>query len=175
MKLFTETYMSPHAHQGQFTNVFIEETCVIHKRKEKYLAIKFEMYYEKNNVNVVLSEKIMEFFGLDGDEATTNKTALVKKLNPLYNPEDEESIEPEYLIFPLLQILYENSGNLPEEYIIESYGYPNYTDALLYFNSGDFNNPEIIIENPLAIGFLMNNLIMNNEPVINQFTFLPNE
>lgn len=175
MKLLSPNYISPLPTQGQFENVFIEETCIIHKRIEKYLVIKFEMYYFKNSVKITLSEKLMEFYGTDEDTITSNQTAFCKKLNPLYDENNLESTEPEFLFFPLLQILYENSGQLPVEYEISDFGYPNYTDVLQYFVGGYFENPEILIENPLAQGFLLTKLFMNNEPVINQFTFVTNE
>ena len=54
MKLTSQNYNSPILTEGQFENVFIEETAITLKRKDSYLRIDFEMYIEREGQIVVL-------------------------------------------------------------------------------------------------------------------------
>lgn len=168
MKFFAETYNSPKPNQGRFDNVFVEDTCIIHKRNEKYLNVEFEMYYNNSGKRVVLDKISMVFFGASGDLNSSNKTTLVKVNNPDHNPEDESS--DEFLIKPFFT---ENDDlNLdPDEFFeIVDYGYPTYEKVLQMFQGGDFENPEIQISDPFAIEFIMNKLLINGEYIKQQFS-----
>jgi len=65
-----------------------------------------------------------------------------------------------------------HNGVMPTDYVMVDYGYPTYEKVMQYFEGGTLESPEINITAPLAIGFLMNNLIMNGEAVGNQFTLI---
>lgn len=78
----------------------------------------------------------------------------------------------ERITVPLFAYLAENNGEMPEDYVMVDYGYPTYEKVMQYFEGGTLNNPEITISAPLAIGFLMNNLVMNGEAVGVQFTMV---
>ena len=56
MKLTAQNYNSPILTEGQFENVFIEETAITLKRKDSYLRIDFEMYIEREGQIVVLDK-----------------------------------------------------------------------------------------------------------------------
>ena len=170
MKLLAQTYISPLANQGTFTNVTIEDVCLTHKRNEKYISIAFEMSYLKNNQKVVLANVTLGFLGMETDKVSSNRTTTVSIPNPNYDSQIEGSQTRSTV--PLFAYLKDNKGVMPTDYIVVDYGYPNYEKVMQYFKGGTLENPEINITEPLAIGFLMNNLIMNGEAVGNQFTIV---
>lgn len=108
--------------------------------------------------------------------------------NPEYNSEDMMSEQfitidnPNYdsqlasikrdIHIPLLEYLYSHEGNFPEVYDIVQWGYPNFQDALQYFDGGDRTNPEITISNPFAREWMKNNVVMKGETLGTQFNFV---
>lgn len=155
MKLTVQNYVHPNPSFGTFQNVIVQDVCVTHKRLEKYLSIIFEMSYLKDGLKVVLGTGALSFLGMNDDEVNSNQTAYV---------------EVNGQTVPLLQWLAENNGELGNA-VITDFGYPTYEDALTYFQGGNFEAPEIIITNPIAQGFLLSKLIINNESVGIQFDF----
>ena len=170
MKLEAQTYTSPLLNQGTFTNVTIEDVCLTHKRNEKYISIAFEMSYLKNDQKVVLDTIAMGFLGMENDEVSSNRTTTFSIPNPDYDAQIEDS--QERITVPLFAYLMANNGIMPADYVMVDYGYPTYEKVMQYFEGGTLESPEINITAPLAIGFLMNNLIMNGEAVGNQFTIV---
>lgn len=172
MRLEATSYTSPNPTQGTFSNVFIEDVSIIHKRNEKYLAIGFEMFYMNGEQRISLGETTLGFLGMENDEVSTNQTTLVSIDNPDYNPEDLENPEnTEKITVPLFGSAGEytfDAANIPFE--IVDFGYPTYEKVMHYFTGGDLESPEIVITEPLAIGFLTSKLIINGEPVGAQFT-----
>jgi len=73
---------------------------------------------------------------------------------------------------PLLEYLYSHEGIFPEIYDIVQWGYPNFQDALQYFDGGDKVNPNITISNPFAKEWVKNNVVMKGELIGNQFEFV---
>lgn len=157
MKLIqqNQTYMHPNPAFGVFQNVIVQDVSVIHKRLEKYLSITFEMSYLKDGLKVILGIGTLSFLGMNNNEVNSNQTAYVE-------------VEGETI--PLLQWLSENNGELGDA-VITDYGYPTYEDALTYFNGGTFEDPEITLTNPIAMGFVLSKLIINNEHVGAQLMF----
>jgi hypothetical protein len=170
MKLQSQFYISPNATQGEFKNVTIEDVCITHKRNEKYLSITFEMAYLKNSQKVVLDTVTMGFLGMEGDEVSSNRTTTMSIPNANYDVNIEGS--EERITVPLFAYLMANNGVMPSDYVMVDYGYPTYEKVMQYFEGGTLENPEINITAPLAIGFLLTNLIMNGEPVGNQFKMM---
>lgn len=171
MKLIAQTYVSPLLNQGTFENVTIEDVCLTHKRHDNYIAIGFEMSYIKNGQKVVLDKKEMGFQGMENDIISTNKTTLVSIDNPDYDAQTPESKEK------ITVALFDSLGNFTFDvttipFEVVDFGYPTYEKVMQYFSGGTLESPEINITSPLAIGFLMNNLIMNGEAVGNQFTLV---
>lgn len=175
-------YISPQAHQGEFQNAYIEDREIILKRKENYLAVVFVLAYLKDGKEVILYQKKVEFIGLDNDYAnSTNQTSYFKYPNPTYDAAfvpDENSTEADFQKtiewferIPLMNYLAANAGVLPEGAVITEYGFPTYEAVLNYFEGGTLAAPEILISNPLAIGFFLNKLSMNGEIVGIQFQF----
>ncbi len=60
----------------------------------------------------------------------------------------------------------------PEGYEITDYGYPNYEDVVTYLEGGTVHDPELFISNPIALGFLLNKVVINKEPIGVQFRLL---
>lgn len=170
MKLQAQTYNSPLLHQGTFENVTIEDVCLTHKRHDNYIAISFEMSYIKNGQKVVLDTKEMGFLGMENDVVSSNRTTTMSIPNPDYDAEIEGS--EERITVPLFAFLAANNDVMPEDFVIVDYGWPTYEKVMQYFEGGTLENPEITISAPLAIGFLMNNLVMNGEAVGVQFTMV---
>ena len=170
MKLKSEKYESPLVNQGTFTNVTIEDVCLIHKRSEKYIAITFEMSYLKNDQKVILDTISMGFLGMENEEVSSNRTTTFSIPNPDYDVQIEGS--EERVTVPLFTYLMDNNGIMPVDYVMVDYGYPTYEKVMQYFEGGTLANPEIHITDPLAVGFLMNNLVMNGEAVGTQFTIV---
>jgi hypothetical protein len=168
MKLRAATYVSPNTNQGTFNDVTIIDSCLTHKREEKYLAITFEMSYIKDGIKHILATETMGFLGMEADEVSSNKTTTFSILNPNYDTNIEES--QERIIVPMFDYLTENAGIMPIDYYIVEYGFPTYEKVMMYFTGGTLDSPEIHITDPLAIGFLLNSLIINGEAVGNQFT-----
>ena len=168
MKLQAQTYVSPKLGQGTFTDVTIEDVCLTHKRHDNYIAIGFEMSCIKNGQKVVLDTKEMGFLGMENDVVSSNRTTTMSIPNPDYDAQIEGSVER--ITVPLFDYLMANGGAMPQDYEMIDYGYPTYEKVMHYFEGGTLENPEITISEPLAIGFLMNNLIMNGEAVGVQFT-----
>jgi len=99
--------------------------------------------------------------------------------NPQFNdveflttPNPEITTIPLRINIPMLEYLYANEGQFPEDYQIVDWGFPNYTDVLKYFEGGTLTDPELFINNPFARGWLLNNLYMKGEKVGVQFNFL---
>jgi hypothetical protein len=65
-----------------------------------------------------------------------------------------------------------NNGVMPQDYEMVDFGWPTYEKVMQYFEGGTLESPEITPSAPLAIGFLMNNLVMNGEAVGAQFTMV---
>lgn len=167
MKLTTQMYISPKANQGTFENVTIEDVCLTHNRIEKYISITFEMYCIKNGEKVVLDTKVMGFLGMENDEVSSNRTTTFSIPNHDYDSQIEGS--QKRITVPLFAYLMAHNGIMPADYVMVDYGYPTYEKVMQYFEGGTLESPEINITAPLAIGFLMHNLIMNGEAVGNQF------
>lgn len=170
MKLKAISYVSPLLNQGTFENVTIEDVSLIHKRNEKYISITFEMSYLKNDQKVVLDTVAMGFQGMENEEVSSNRTTTFSIHNPDYDSQIEDS--QERLTVPLFAYLMAYNGVMPPDYVMVDYGYPTYEKVMQYFEGGTLESPEINITAPLAIGFLMHNLIMNGEAVGNQFTIV---
>lgn len=170
MKLMAENYISTKYNQGKFENVFVEDTCIIHKRNDKYLSVEFEMYYLIGDERFVLDTQKMIFYGMEDDDTSTNRTTLVIVANPVHNPEDENS--EEFLIVPLFDT--QGNQNYPLEEILEiaDYGYPTYEKAINMFHGGTFSSPEIILNDPLVIGFILNTLCLNGQLIKEQFEII---
>jgi hypothetical protein len=169
MKLKSENYTSPNPQQGEFKNVFIEDTVITHKRHEKYLSIQFDMYYLKGTEKIILDTKTLGFLGTEDDEVSSNETTIVSVLNPEYNPEIEGSEET--ITVPLFDPKGGFNIDPTKPFSVVDYGFPTYEKVLSFFQGGTFENPEITITEQLAIGFILSKLIMNGEPVGKQFTF----
>ena len=169
MKLKASIYIHPKLDRGTYTDVFIEDVSLIHKRQQKYIAIGFEMYYFVDGDKVVLGTKEMGFIGMEGDDNSTNRTTTFSIANPDYDAEIEGSQEK--LVLPLFDYITEY-GEMPVDYTIVDYGYPTYEKVMMYFEGGTLENPEINITDPLAVGFLLNNLDINNEMVGKLFIML---
>ena len=90
--------------------------------------------------------------------------------NPVHNPEDENS--EEFLIVPLFDT--QGNQNYPLEEILEiaDYGYPTYEKAINMFLGGTFSSPEIILNDPLVIGFILNTLCLNGQLIKEQFEII---
>lgn len=168
MKLTAQKYISPSLNQGSFDNVIIRDVSITHKRFEKFLSIGFEMYYMKNEIKVLLDYAEMMFKGMEDDIVSSNQTTLMSIPNPDYDSQLEGS--EERITVTMFGYLESNNGVMPSDFTIVDYGYPTYEKVMGYFNGGTLDNPEITITEPLAIGFILNKLIMNEEPVGNQFT-----
>lgn len=169
MKLTANIYNSPNPLQGKFENVIIEDTCVIHKRLENYLCITFEMYYIKDNERVSLAKTEVAFLGLEGESNSSNRTTIVSVPNPDYF---SGSDQPERINISLFDYVESHNGAFPPDYEIIDFGYPTYEKVMEYFQGGTLTDPEITISDPLAIGFLINCLIINGEPVSKQFELI---
>jgi hypothetical protein len=168
MKLTTQKYESPLENQGSFDNVIIQDVAITHRRLDKFLSIRFEMSCIKNNKKVIICIKEMMFIGMEDDIVSSNQTTLMSIPNPDYDSQLEGS--EERITVPMFGYLESNNGVMPSDFTIVDYGYPTYEKVMGYFNGGTLDNPEITITEPLAIGFILNKLIMNEEPVGNQFT-----
>lgn len=170
MKLTAQTYVSPLLSQGTFENVIIEDVCLTHKRHDNYIAIAFQMSCVKNGQKVVLDTKEMGFLGMENDVVSSNITTTMSIPNPDYDALLEGS--EERITVPLFAYLMANNGVMPQDYEMVDYGWPTYEKVMQYFEGGTLENPEITISAPLAIGFLMNNLVVNGEAVGVQFTMV---
>jgi hypothetical protein len=144
--------------------------CITHKRQEKYISINFEMSYQRDGQRVVLDSKELGFLGLESDSISSNRTTTFSIPNTNYNAQVDGS--EERITVSLFDYLMANNGVMPPDYVMIDYGYPTYEKVMQYFKGGTLENPEINITAPLAIGFLLHNLIMNGEPVGNQFTIV---
>lgn len=201
MKLFVETYKSPYPTQGVFENVFIEDVAYRINRTDNLFIVHFQMYYFTEDAKrVVLDETQLSFRGTNLDmqngSPTTNKTAVIKLLDFMYDPEIPQFLEtpnpdydentegsqpflysanPEYIPesgeVPLLQYLSNNNGQFPASYEMVEWGFPTYEDALQYFEGGTLDLPELSIINPFAKEWLKNTLQMKGEPIL-QFEFI---
>ncbi len=175
MKLIpiTGKYISPLLNQGTFENVAIEDREIIVRRKENFLSVKFVLFYIKEGKEIIIGAKTVEFIGLESDYAnSTNQTTFFKYPNPAFVSFEETPEEVEFFgNIPLMQYLEENNGVMPEGAIITEYGFPTYEAVLDYFEGGTLQSPEININDPLAVGFLLNKLSINGEVVGKQFKF----
>jgi len=233
MKLFCHQYTSPIPTYGTFESVYIEESCVKIEKFKKSMSINFEMYYFKDGERIVIDERRITFYGMNGDSVTSKDAAIISipnihyqeqvdavpltievpntdyqpqfilVNNPDYNPEEEGSEEfimednPEYnesipyfitidnpdyesqinsvsttVSIALMDYLYQNAGVMPEVYEVVKYGFPNFQTASSFFNGGEKNDTDISVLNPFAKEWVKNMLIMQNEPVGNQFNFV---
>lgn len=174
MKFIAANYTKPNGDFGTFTNVYIEDIGFTHSRNVGQLNVAFEMYHIHNGNRIVIgsgsifcSDGILpNVEGSNYAPDSTNKTAYCRQLNPDYDGTNDKYIGDE---IPLIRFLADNGSILPNGYEITDYGFPNYTDALKYFSGGSMESPEISVTNPIAIGFLLNKLIINDEPIGNQF------
>lgn len=162
MKLQAINYTSPIETEGQFTNVFIEETSVQLKRQENYLKIDFEMYYMRNEKKVILAQNFIAFQGMDNDPVNTNRKATFK-----FNSDTEEQ-EPRGLIDYLMA----NAGEYPTNFKMIDWGYPTYEQALNFLTGGNFDNPEVQPINDFVRSWILNTVIMKNEAIGAQFQFV---
>jgi len=192
MKLTCDIYICPDPSKGEFRDAVVEETCITHQGKEKRLEVKFDMYYMKNDEKVNIGTRTMLFYGMENDTISSNQTTYVRIANPNYDPEVDYTEEipnpdwyegsdlpefitvdntpPQTLVVPLFKP--DGSYNVPSmDFEVVEYGYPTYEKALQMFEGGSFEQPEIIVTEPLAIGFILNKLIINGEPVGIQFQF----
>ena len=128
------------------------------------------MSYLKNNQKVILDTVAMGFLGMEKDEVSSNRTTTFSIPNPDYDPQIEGS--QERITVSLFDYLTANNGVMPADYEMVDYGYPTYEKVMQYFEGGTLESPEINITAPLAIGFLLSNLIMNGEAVGNQFSIV---
>lgn len=181
MKLHAPTYVSPNPQQGTFTDVYIEEVATQRLKNKHFYKVDFEMYYDKNGERIVIYRFNRAFQGMDGEAGNTNKTMIMKYPNPDYDPnyeyseaDTEEVINqkttPEYIV-PVRQYLSENAGQFPLGFEIIEWGYPNYEDLKDFFSGDDFGNEDIIITNPLAEKWFLNQ-VENGELIGNQFQFV---
>lgn len=200
MKLFAEVYPSPMDSDGTYQNVYIEDVSYQVKRNDNLFSIDFEMYHFKNNKKVKIDEFKISFRGsntdLENGLPTTNKTAIIRLLNYVFdpeipqfletpNPDYDENVEgsqpvlysanPDYIPesgeIPLLQYLSTHNGEMPLEYEVIEWGFPTYTDAMQYFDGGTLDAPELLITNPFAKEWLKNTIQMKGE-TITQFNFI---
>lgn len=162
MKLQSQTYVSPILTEGTFSNVFIEETSVQIKRKETYLRIKFDMYYQRNNETILLASYPLAFQGMNDDELSTNRKATFKFLD------DTDEQKPRGLI----EYIVENQGAYPTNYKMIDWGYPSYEDALTYLSGGSFGSPEIQPVNDFVKAWILNTVIMKGQFIGVQFQFV---
>jgi hypothetical protein len=170
MKLFCTNYESPLDTQGTLSNVYIEDVELRHRRIDKTLSILFEMYYFKNGKKVILDRKEMLFFGMERDEFSSNKMLLVERANPDYDALVADSQEK--ITVPLFNSTGYTFDVQAIPFDVVDFGFPTYEKVFEYFDGGNLGNPEIIIVNPLAMGFIKQKLILNNEPVGVQFQFV---
>lgn len=171
MKLIAQTYVSPLLNQGTFANVTIEDVCLTHKRNDKYLSIGFEMYLIKNEQRISLASAEMGFLGMENDVTSSNQTTFVSVDNPEYDNQNTESLEK--LTVPL----FDSNGQFTFDvttipFEVVDYGWPTYEKVMEYFSGGTLENPEILISEPLAIGFILSKLVMNGEVVGKQFNLI---
>lgn len=187
MKLIAKNgiYTSPKTDQGTFDNAFIEDIATIHRRNDNYLAVTFGLNYEVEGKVATIAKAQLVFFGLDSEinikGKTSNRTSLVDIPNPDYDAsfvpganassEEIERKTMQYKRFVLVEYLSQNNGVLPEGAIVVSYGFPTYEKVKQFFTGGEINAPELNVNNPVARGFLLENLIINGEPASKQFEF----
>lgn len=167
-------YKSPQRNQGIFNDAYIEDIGIVHKRKENYLSVTFAIMYMQDGKEIMLSKAPMVF--------TNDHTelALVKIPNADYDESyafDENTPQEDYdkyaipfFIEPLMPALVKYNGVLPDDSTITEYGYPTYDVVKTFFDGGSTDDPELTVSNPIAIGFLLNKLIINGEPAGLQFT-----
>lgn len=169
MKFLATTYEHPIT-LGTYTNVFIEDTMFVHDRLNKLLNVNFEMYVMKQDGSKhSIGSSSLSFRGTDAENGTpmsTNRTMWFEVPNPDYNQELGETPEnPTVLRRTLVEVLTENNGSVPENATVVEWGYPNYTDALTYFDGGSMDEPELLVTNPLAVGFLLNKMEFNKSSI----------
>lgn len=171
MKLTTKTgvYVSPKPQQGNFTGAYVEDRQITSIRNRNRLEVVFDLVIYKDEQRIVLDSQMLAFFGNEGDAFSSNRTTYFSRPNLNYDATVADS-EPE-IIEPLMDYLVANNGVYPEEYEIVDYGYPTLEKALEYFTGGTLQEPEVFLTDPLAQGWLLNNLILNGEPVSKQFKF----
>jgi len=171
MKLKALSYKSPDPTKGTFKDVFIEDVSIMHKRNEKYLAIGFEMFYLNGTERVSLGETTMGFLGMENDAVSSNQTTFVSIANPNY-----DSLDPESKIKSIVPLFDSIGGytfdvtTIPFEVV--DFGWPTYEKVMNYFTGGTLASPEIVITEPLAVGFLTSKLVINGEVVGAQFLLL---
>jgi len=171
MKLTAPIYQSPNEKEGTFKDVFFEDVSYTRNRIDKTLIIVFEMYYFKNEKRIVLSRLEQSFIGNEGDEVSTNQTLFVEIDNPDYDAQNPDSS------LKVTIPLFGPDGNYnfnPETtpFTVVDFGYPTCEKVLQYFEGGTLENPEIIINNPLAMEFVLNKFSVKNEALGVQFQFV---
>lgn len=172
MKLLAKKYNSQVPSQGTFSNVFIEETQITHKRQENYFSVAFEMYVINDSQKHVLATNTLAFQGMNNDANNSNRTALARIKNPEALPEEIGS-EKEFINVPLLPLIEANKGQLPEGATISDFGHPTFEDALKYFEGGTLDAPELTLENDFAKQWFLNTLLMNGQTLASQkFEFI---
>lgn len=177
------TYLSPKINQGTFAGAFVEDIAINHRRRDHYLSVTFGLCYEQDGQVRTLAKANLIFFGLENEIGipgkTSNQASWVDVPNPDYDPDfvgDENTTAEEYdqKTLPyfrknLIDYLAANNGELGANDVIVDYGYPTYERVMDFFQGGNIDNPELIVSNPIAIGFLLSKLIINSESVGQQF------
>ena len=169
MKLTAQTYTSPNLLQGTFENVVIEDIKLTHKKLDKYLAITYEMSYQKNGKKIILDTKDMAFLGMNDDAVNSNQTATFSIPNPDYNAEVEGS--ELRITVPMIAYLQQHLGVFPADFVMVNWGYPTFEDAVTYFIGGNLQVQEVQINNDFAKMWFLNTFEINGELVGNQFQF----
>lgn len=181
MKLHAPTYVSPNPQQGTFTDVYIEEVATQRIKNRNFYKVDFEMYYYKDVQRIVLHRFHRVFQGNDGDLIDTNRTMIMKYPNPDYDPnyeftegDTEELIDKKTTLeFTVLVLRYlaDNNNQFPTGFEVVDWGYPNYQDLANFFFGDDFGNEDIIITNPLAEMWFLNQKELG-EAIGAQFQFV---
>lgn len=185
MKLIAKggTYVSPQINQGSFGGAFVEDIAINHRRRDHYLSVTFGLCYEQEGQVHTLAKANLVFRGLENEidipGRTSNQPSWVDVPNPDYDPNfigDETTTSEEYdqktlqyFRKNLIDYLAANNGQLGPNDVIVDYGYPTYERVMDFFQGGNIDNPELIVSNPIAIGFLLSKLIINSESVGQQF------
>lgn len=168
MKLYAPFYASPYRSDGNFENVFIQEAFVTRKPRDKYLSIKFEMFYMLDNIKQVIAETFLRFQGLENDQNTTYSPVKVSIPNPDFV---EGSELDERIVVELPEYIRQN-GHEPENMIIVDYGFYNYEQINSLIIEGTPENPEMIVTDPFCLEWFKNKIIMKDQKAVTQFDYI---
>ena len=176
------TYLSPQINQGSFAGAFVEDIAINHRRRDHYLSVTFGLSYEQDGKVHTLAKSNLIFQGLESEIGIPGKTSNQESLVDIPNEQYDEAFIPDenttqeemeqkmnpFIRHNLIEYLAANN-ELPEGANIVDYGFPTYEKVQEFFTGGDIDNPELQIANPIAVGFLLQKLIINSEPVGKQF------